>query len=113
MYMCIYVYLLSHSVMLDSLWPARLLCPWSFPGKNTGVGCHFLLQGIILTQAFKPHLLNSLYWEADSLPLHHLGSCVYKYPIFIYSSVDGHLGCFHILAIINNVVVNIGVHVSF
>ena len=26
--------------------PARLLCPWDFPGKNTGVGCHFLLQGI-------------------------------------------------------------------
>ena len=27
------------------LWPTRLLCPWDFPGKNTGVGCHFLLQG--------------------------------------------------------------------
>ena len=25
--------------------PARHLCPWDFPGKNTGVGCHFLLQG--------------------------------------------------------------------
>ena len=37
------------SVMSDSLrphgpWPARLLCPWDSPGKNTGVGCHFLLQ---------------------------------------------------------------------
>ena len=30
--------------------PARLLCPWDFPGKNTGVGSHFLLQGIFLTQ---------------------------------------------------------------
>ena len=29
---------------------ARLLCPWDSPGKNTGVGCHFLLQGIFLTQ---------------------------------------------------------------
>jgi len=28
------------------LQPTRLLCPWNFPGKNTGVGCHFLLQGI-------------------------------------------------------------------
>ena len=33
----------------QTLWPqgpqpARLLCPWDFPGKNTGVGCHFLLQ---------------------------------------------------------------------
>ena len=29
---------------------ARLLCPWYFPSKNTGVGCHSLLQGIFLTQ---------------------------------------------------------------
>ena len=28
------------------LQPTRFLCPWDFPGKNTGVGCHFLLQGI-------------------------------------------------------------------
>ena len=27
------------------LQPTRLLCPWDFPGKDTGVGCHFLLQG--------------------------------------------------------------------
>ena len=32
------------------LQPSRLLCPWNFPGKNTGVVCHFLLQGIFLTQ---------------------------------------------------------------
>ena len=38
------------------LWPpmdsglTRLLCLWDFPGKNTGVGCHFLLQGIFLSQ---------------------------------------------------------------
>ena len=29
---------------------ARLLCPWASPGKNAGVGCHFLLQGIFPTQ---------------------------------------------------------------
>ena len=28
----------------------RLLCPWDSPGKNIGVGCQFLLQGILLTQ---------------------------------------------------------------
>ena len=33
--------------------PARLLCPWDSSGKNTGVGCHFLLQGILLTQGLK------------------------------------------------------------
>ena len=37
--------------------PARLLCPWDFPSKNTGVGCHFLLQGIFLTQGSNLHLL--------------------------------------------------------
>ena len=30
--------------------PVRLLCPWNFPGKNTGVGWHSLLQGIFPTQ---------------------------------------------------------------
>ena len=43
------------SVVSDSFrphgpWPTRRLCPWNFPGKNTGVGCHFLLQGNFLTQ---------------------------------------------------------------
>ena len=36
------------------LWPARLLCPWDFPGKNTGVGCHFLLQGYLSNPGIKP-----------------------------------------------------------
>ena len=49
----------SPSVMSDSLQPrglkpARLLGPWNFPGKNTGVGCHFLLQGIFPTQELNP-----------------------------------------------------------
>ena len=39
------------------LQPSRLLCPWDFPGKNTGVGFHFLLQGIFLTQGLDPHFL--------------------------------------------------------
>ena len=38
--------------------PARLLCPWNSPGKNTGVGCHSLLQGIFLTQRLNPGLLH-------------------------------------------------------
>ena len=38
--------------------PAGLLCPWNSPGKNSGVGCHFLLQGIFLTQELNSGLLH-------------------------------------------------------
>jgi len=54
--------------------PSRLLCPWDFPGKNTGMGCHALLQGIISTQRLNPHLLCHLHWKAGSLPLEPSGS---------------------------------------
>ena len=69
--------MLSCSVMSSSLldlYLARLFCPWHFPGENTGVGCHFLLQGIFLTQESNPCLWYLLHWQADSLPLSHLGS---------------------------------------
>ena len=47
--------------MRDSATPWRvactkLLCPWDFPGKNTGVGCYFLLQVIFLIQGSNPGL---------------------------------------------------------
>ena len=38
--------------------PARVLCPWDFPGKNTRVSCHFLLQGIFLSQGSNLCLLH-------------------------------------------------------
>ena len=38
--------------------PPRLLCPWDFPGKDTGVICHFFLQGIFPTQGSNPGLLH-------------------------------------------------------
>jgi len=47
----------------DSLEPARFLCPWNSPDKNTGVGCHALLQGIFLTQGSKLYLLYLLHWQ--------------------------------------------------
>ena len=37
--------------------PVRLLCPWDSPGKDTGVGCHTLLQGIFPAQKSNLHLL--------------------------------------------------------
>ena len=44
-------------LVVHGLQPARLLCPWDSLGNNTGVGCHFFLQGIFLTQGIEPDLL--------------------------------------------------------
>ena len=67
-----HVYMQAKS--LQSLWPhglkpSRLLCPWDSPGKNTGVGCHALLQGIFLTQGANPCFLCLLHCQVGSLPL--------------------------------------------
>ena len=54
--------------------PSRLLFPWDFLGKNTGSGCHFLLQGIFPDQWIELMSLTSSALETESLPLHHMGS---------------------------------------
>ena len=70
---CVCVYsVVSDSLWPHELWPARLFCPWDFPGKNTGMGCHFLLQEIFQIQRLNPHLLCLLQWQADSSPLHYI-----------------------------------------
>ena len=61
--------------------PPTLLCPWDFPGKNTGMDCLFLLQGIILTQGLNSSLLH---WQTDSLPLSHQGSPLLDMPNVIW-----------------------------
>ena len=48
-----------------------IFCLWGSPGKNSGGGCHFLLQAIFLTQESNPGFLH---WQAASLPLSHQGS---------------------------------------
>ena len=48
---------MSYSLWPHGLQPARFLCSWDSPGKNIGVGCHFLLKVIFLTQGSNPHLL--------------------------------------------------------
>ena len=98
------VCMLGHSVTSDSmrpygLWPARLLRPRDSPGKNTGVDCHILLQGIVLTQGSNQHLLHC---TQILDPLSHLGSPAY--PKCTYTKVKHcllgyllHQECVHFL----------------
>ena len=73
----------SHIQLLATPWTvaSRLLCPWNFPGKNIGVGCHFLLQGILyivvcICESESPNL---------SLLSFPLGNC--KFVFCIYDSI--------------------------
>ena len=59
--LCVHVSLVAQSgptLRPHGLKPARLLCSWDSPGKNTGVGGHSLLQGIFPTQGSNPGLLH-------------------------------------------------------
>ena len=62
----------SNSLQPHGLLPTRLLCPWGFSRQEYWNG--LFLQGIFLTQGSNPCLLHFLHWQADSLPLSHLGS---------------------------------------
>ena len=55
---------ISHVQIFVTPWTVACQTPLStnFPGKNTGLVCHFLLQGIFLTQELNPHLLD---WQAS------------------------------------------------
>ena len=56
--------------------------PWNFPGKSTGVGCHFLLHGILLIQGSNPSLpryRQRLISEPQGYYLSHQGSPLYTY----------------------------------
>ena len=74
---------LATSVMSDSLQPLglklpRTFCPWDSLSKNTGVGCHVLLQGIFPTQGSNPHFLH---WQVDSLPPEPPGEALFEHII--------------------------------
>ena len=80
------VCLVAQSVMSYSLWPhglypVKLLSSWNFPGKNTAVGCHFPLQGIVPTLGSN---LCFLHWQEDSLLLHHLESPLNYYALLSF-----------------------------
>ena len=65
---------------------ARLLCSWNSPGKNTGEGCHSLLQRIFPTQGLN---LNLLHWRWILYHLSHRGSL----KMYVWSMVSPHLHC--------------------
>ena len=62
-HVCVHAKSLQSCLTLQphGLQPARLLCQWDSPGKNIGVGCHALLQGILPTQESNPCLLDLLH----------------------------------------------------
>ena len=57
----------------------RHLCPCDFPGKNTGVSCYFLLQGILIQPRDQTHVPLSSALQADSLTLSHQGNSQINY----------------------------------
>ena len=71
-----HAYMLSHVRLFAILWTiaCQAPLPMGFPGKNTGVGCYFLLQGTLSSQGLNPFLFCLLYWQVDSLPAESLGS---------------------------------------
>ena len=83
----------AHSVVSNSwqphgLSPTRLPCPWNSPGKNTGVGCHILLQGLFLTQG--SHCVSCVSCTGRQV-LHHCATWeahVYIYPHFTYLETE-------------------------
>ena len=83
---CMHGQSLSCVLLFATLWTVahQAVCPWDFPGKSSGVGCHFLLQGIFPTQGSNPRLpslLRFLHLQAGSSPLNHLGSPqIWLYP---------------------------------
>ena len=66
----------SRFLWLHRLQPAWLLCPWNFPGKSTGVGCHFLLQEI------EPKFPASLAWAGGLLTIEPPGKPILSESLF-------------------------------
>ena len=88
--MCAKSFQLCPTLWSYGLYPARLLCPWDSPGKNTGVGCHALLQGIFLIQESNPCLSCLLHWQSNSLPLALPGKPGSHYSCFLILSILDH-----------------------
>ena len=82
---------MSHSVRSHRQQPTRLLCPWDSPGKNTGVGCHFLLQCVKVKSLSRLRLLATPWTVAYQAPpstgfprQEYRGGLLFPSPIYIY-----------------------------
>ena len=84
---------LSMGISRQEYW-SGLPCPP--PGKNTGVGCHALLQGIFWTRGSNLRLLRLLHWQAGSLPLAPPGK-PWVGPKHVYSGIDSQHGDFAVI----------------
>ena len=75
----------SYPTLCNPMESSRLVCPWDFPDKNTGVGCHFLPHMIFLTQGLSPHLLSPVLAGRFFIPK-PLGKPSYKWncKIFVF-----------------------------
>ena len=69
---CACTRVLSRVLFFATSKPTRLLCPWDFSGKNTGVGYHFLLQGIFPTQESKSHSVVTVHPDSQTVFLQDL-----------------------------------------
>ena len=94
--------MLSHVQLFATPWTLAFQAPlpMKFFSKNTGVGCHFILQGIFPAQGLNLCLLHPLHWQAGSLPLAPPGkpqkmhSETESHPIFLLVKLSQHL-CLH------------------
>ena len=77
--------------------PAKLLCPWGSPGKNTGVGCHALLQGTSPTQGLNLHLLCFLHWQMSSFFTTSATTCSMQYSNISFLKFHSNLSFFLLL----------------
>ena len=112
------VQLLQH----HGLQPTRLLCPWDFSGKNTGVGCHFLLHRIFLTQGSNSSCCTASRFFPTELPGSLCSSQIFPFenilpnerisPKFLgmYLAVPSSGPGYHIYGVNRGIKVSIGIH---
>ena len=96
------VKVMSACLWPHGLWPTRLLCPWDFAGKNTGVGSHSLFQGISLIYGWNQRLLHCrqilYHWATKDAHHHWSRTKIWNFTLY-YNFVSWF---FHIMLFIGN-----------